>query len=204
MGHNAFSAELKHPWVYFAIILLSALGFFFAYALNMYIWRNCPYYGWRYKYEASPHLVTEVFELGKRAGLKVDDYIPAVRGKECSIFCSAGQMFPVHFDREKGHAYLVAPRGDAIPLGIMEDSLSQDTHVQLSSGDRVVFYTDGVVEAMNRQGQMYGFERLINMVKECACLPSMDVIDRIVGDVRIFRGGEPQQDDITLIVIDVE
>ncbi len=86
MNQAGFSSQLHHPWRYFSFILFSTLGVFVFYGANMVIWRNCPDNGWRYKYEASPHLVTEVFSLGKAAGLKINDVIVAINGKQYSSF----------------------------------------------------------------------------------------------------------------------
>jgi GAF domain-containing protein len=61
--------------------------------------------------------------------------------------CSAGQTQPVLMSAKTGVATLVETRGDTFPLGILDESNYEETRVQLSPGDKVVFYTDGIVEA---------------------------------------------------------
>ena len=63
--------------------------------------------------------------------------------------CSAGQTQPVMMSAKTAQASLVATKGDTFPLGILEDADYEETRLQLQPGDKVVFYTDGIVEAMN-------------------------------------------------------
>lgn len=79
--------------------------------------------------------------------------------------CSAGQTQPIHLSSKTGEAILVETEGDTFPLGILEDSQYEETKIQLSAGDKVVFYTDGIVEAMNEQEEMFGFDRLLEVVQ---------------------------------------
>ncbi|MFC1788403.1 SpoIIE family protein phosphatase [Thermodesulfobacteriota bacterium] len=115
--------------------------------------------------------------------------------------CSAGQTQPVHWSSETGKAILVETKGDTFPLGILEDVGYQETRLHLSPGDKVVLYTDGIVEAMDEKEKMFGFDRLIEVVQEARSMTADLVLKEILDRVNAFAGGAAQHDDLTVIVI---
>jgi sigma-B regulation protein RsbU (phosphoserine phosphatase) len=117
--------------------------------------------------------------------------------------CSAGQTQPIHFSSKTGQAVLVETEGDAFPLGILEDSQYEETKVQLTPGDMIVFYTDGIVEAMNEQNEMFGFERLLEVVQGAQTLTADSLLKEILDKVNAFVRGARQHDDLTVIVVSV-
>jgi len=117
--------------------------------------------------------------------------------------CSAGQTQPIHLFAETGDAVLVETIGDTFPLGILSSADYQGTRVQLSPGDKVVFYTDGIVEAMNKKEEMYGFDRLLEVVRASRSMDADSLLTEIIGRVNTFAGGVEQHDDITVIVLGV-
>ncbi|HEA68414.1 MAG TPA: GAF domain-containing protein [Desulfobacterales bacterium] len=118
--------------------------------------------------------------------------------------CSAGQTQPIHFCAETGEATLVQTEGDTFPLGILDDAEYQETRLQLAPGDRVVFYTDGIVEAMNEKEELFGFERLLEVVKGARSMSADSLLKEIMERVNAFAGGAAQHDDLTVIVVSVE
>ena len=117
--------------------------------------------------------------------------------------CSAGQTQPIHLSAETGKVSLVETLGDTFPLGILEDVDYQETRLRLSPGDKVVFYTDGIVEAMNKKEEIYGFERLIDVVHEAGSMNADPLLKEIIDRVNTFTGGAAQHDDLTVIVLNV-
>ena len=115
--------------------------------------------------------------------------------------CSAGQTQPVFYLSETGEARLVETRGDTFPLGILEDADYQETRLAMLPGDKIVLYTDGIVEAMNVQDEMFGFDRLIEVVQMAYFQTADSLLKTILFKVNQFAGGVAQHDDITLIVI---
>ncbi len=77
----------------------------------------------------------------------------------------------------------------ALPLGIKADAQYETVRVQLAAGARVTFYSDGIVEAQNTEGELFGFER-------CGEL-AMQPVAKIVDAARRFG----QQDDMTVIAV---
>ena len=74
---------------------------------------------------------------------------------------------------------------------------------RLQSGDLLFQYTDGLVEAHNKAKQMYGEERLKDLLLGCADLSSEEIVDLVRDSVLKHIDGREQEDDITLIVLKV-
>jgi hypothetical protein len=97
------------------------------------------------------------------------------------------------------------PPGMALGLdeGKLFSSIIRENTVPLNSGDVLVFYTDGITEAMNVREEEYGEERLMKCIADNSHLPSKEMVDQITADVNRFAGAQPQHDDITLVVMRV-
>jgi len=92
--------------------------------------------------------------------------------------------------------------GAGIPLGIFSDSpYSQSGPVTLETGDVVVIGTDGIWEAENPEGQMFGKQRLRDVVASCSDRPAAEIHAAVIDAENAFRAAEPQKDDITIVVI---
>ena len=98
-------------------------------------------------------------------------------------------------------AALVATEGDTFPLGILDEVNYQETRIVLSPGDQIIFYTDGIVEAMNEKEEMFGFERLLATVEESSAQSAEALLNRILSRIRKFCGSTAQHDDLTVIVL---
>jgi sigma-B regulation protein RsbU (phosphoserine phosphatase) len=92
-----------------------------------------------------------------------------------------------------------APIG--IALGIIDDAEYEEGCIRFSSGDMAIFYTDGVTEAMNGRGEMYGVKRLMDVVRRNHQAKTEDVIKEILGDIAMFSQQREQHDDITLVAV---
>lgn len=86
-------------------------------------------------------------------------------------------------------------------LGIDENigQYLNDFPVTIEEGDLILLFTDGITEATNRNGEMYGQVRLEQALNEYADLPVRKILDRVIKDVTVFQ--EEQLDDMTLVVI---
>jgi sigma-B regulation protein RsbU (phosphoserine phosphatase) len=71
--------------------------------------------------------------------------------------------------------------------------------VELQTGDMILLYTDGLVEAMNFSGELFGRERLFTALREYGGLALDQVLQSIVWDLRRFVGLAEQSDDVTMI-----
>ena len=71
--------------------------------------------------------------------------------------------------------------------------------INLKKGDRLFIYTDGVTEASNRENQLYGEDRLLNVIKKTTELSSRQVLELVRKDIDGFVNGAQQFDDITML-----
>jgi phosphoserine phosphatase RsbU/P len=71
----------------------------------------------------------------------------------------------------------------------------------LQSGDWLVIFTDGVIEAMNARGEEYGEARLLPVLASGATATPDQMLLRIMDDVDRFAGAAPQHDDITCLLL---
>ncbi len=120
-------------------------------------------------------------------------------------FSSAGHNPMILYRKESNSCYFLNPRG--MPLGIslpdgvsFEKSLESDK-VQLKKDDMLIVYTDGITEAMNKLGEQFGNDRLIQFIRDNSDLHPKDFASKLDFEINKFTGGAPQNDDITLVVI---
>ncbi|QQR83674.1 PP2C family protein-serine/threonine phosphatase [Candidatus Peregrinibacteria bacterium] len=91
-----------------------------------------------------------------------------------------------------------------IALGMVPDMapLAKEVEVPLEPGDVIVLYTDGLTEAKNQSGEMYGLERIEHSLKENGYFPSAEgIFDHLTKDFSEFVGPYVQVDDLTMIVM---
>ena len=118
--------------------------------------------------------------------------------------CSAGQTQPLLMSAKTAEPTLVETVGDTFPLGILDEANYEETQFQMAPGDKVVFYTDGIVEAMNKQQEIYGFERLEAVIKSSPAESAEALMNDIIRNVSDFTGAAPQHDDLTIIVVSAD
>ncbi|MCA1581793.1 MAG: SpoIIE family protein phosphatase [Acidobacteria bacterium] len=109
---------------------------------------------------------------------------------------SAGHMPPVL--RRADGALVVLASPHSAPLGAQEDAEFLTAGFDLTEGDTVLAYTDGISEAVGRREQLFGDERLRAAVRAAPGSPE-EVLAAVLDAVREFSKGEPQSDDLTLL-----
>ena len=94
---------------------------------------------------------------------------------------------------------------ETYPLGVSQKSDYSDEMVNLHEGDLLIFYTDGLPEAANPGGRVYGYNRLERSIQRAAQagLSSTESIDQMIDDVRGFIENTEPEDDITVVVAKV-
>ena len=65
----------------------------------------------------------------------------------------------------------------------------------------MVLYTDGIVEALNESGEMYGFEQFLQVIGEHSALDADELLRKLMADVTRFVGDAKQHDDLTIVVV---
>jgi phosphoserine phosphatase RsbU/P len=86
-----------------------------------------------------------------------------------------------------------------LPLGLFPDLQFEEATLRLIPGDQIIFYTDGITEAFDASGDMFGLERLDEVLENCH-LRADGLIEEILKALEAFTGGLPATDDRTLLV----
>src|SRR5262249_41815714 len=89
-----------------------------------------------------------------------------------------------------------------LPLGIIGGEEYEEAAMTLVRGDQLVLYTDGITEAHDAAGKMFGVERLDRVLENCAIGPG-DLLRSVLDEVTAFTGGRPAHDDRPLLVLKI-
>jgi sigma-B regulation protein RsbU (phosphoserine phosphatase) len=100
-----------------------------------------------------------------------------------------------------GEPYQFMQLQNGIPPGMMEESRYKLSLTRLRPGDKLYLYTDGVNEAMNKDGGQFGNERFLHTANLFRDLPPEDFDGAIRNEARVFVDGAEQSDDITTVAI---
>jgi sigma-B regulation protein RsbU (phosphoserine phosphatase) len=103
------------------------------------------------------------------------------------VFCRAGQSVTV--------------KAEGLPLGLFPNVSYEELNVATQPGDAIVFVSDGILDAENAEGEMYGDDRLAGLLCAHRDQPAQDIADAILADVTLFQGEHDRFDDETIIVL---
>ena len=87
-------------------------------------------------------------------------------------------------------------------LGLFDDASYESSVFRLDKGDILVVYSDGLTDAENPQGEMFGEERLLKLIRQEAPSGSQAIEQRLLKAIEAFTQGLPQTDDITFVVVE--
>jgi hypothetical protein len=137
----------------------------------------------------------DTFEIGVYATVFMAEY--------CSdgllVYSNAGHIPPILFRRNNKEMFELEIHGS--PIGLFEDEMYGSNQINLSKGDVLVVFTDGVPEMRNRDDEFFGVERLKKVIFENSDKSALEICDVIVDEVMKFKGEAEQKDDITLLVV---
>ena len=107
-----------------------------------------------------------------------------------------------------GRAQVLIPNGMVVGLRIdgaaaKFNELLEEQQINLTTGDVIVFYTDGITEAMNQASDLFGESRLGRIIEEHGHLESGELRERILREIEAFVGTADQHDDMTMILMKV-
>ncbi len=117
-------------------------------------------------------------------------------------FVGAGHEHILVFRAATGECEKILSGG--IALGMVPDNskIIKENEIKLDIGDLVILYSDGIIEARNDNGELYGLDNLVKSVKKNAIEHTAEAVNyRIATDVTEFMGSHKQDDDMTLIVL---
>jgi phosphoserine phosphatase RsbU/P len=123
------------------------------------------------------------------------EYDPAGR---TLTYINAGHNAPM-LRRRSGSIERLEEGG--LPLGILDSGSYQTGKVTLQSGDWLVIFTDGVVEAVNDRDEEFGESRLLSVINRGAASSPSELLNRLLVDLNFYVGTMPQHDDITCVLV---
>src|SRR5215510_14242205 len=116
------------------------------------------------------------------------------------VYANAGHNPPLLVRRDGRTARLTE---GGIVLGLFPENTYKQGEVRLRAGDRLLYFTDGVTEAANDDGELFGEERLLRLLVEHRRQSASELRETILGAVADFSGGS-FQDDVTLVALAIE
>lgn len=115
------------------------------------------------------------------------------------VYCNAGHNQPVAC--LSGVKAKMLPLTGGMALGVMPGYAYAERTLQLSGGDSLFFYTDGVTEAMNRAGELWGDQRLVETCERLRGLKPEAVVAAVSDALAAFVGEAEPSDDITMMAL---
>jgi sigma-B regulation protein RsbU (phosphoserine phosphatase) len=113
-------------------------------------------------------------------------------------YSSGGHNPPVLIGHNGSITYL---KTKGVALGVLEQVSIEQKQVRIREGDLIIFYTDGITEAMNEDYDEYGLERLCMLATDMRHKDATEIVQAITSAVEEHADGTPQFDDITLVVM---
>ena len=119
-------------------------------------------------------------------------------------FTRAGHEPALIYRKSSQEVEVLRPKGLALGIdaGGVFERVTQDLTVKLESGDCVLFFTDGVKEAVNENGEEFGLERLADTFQDAAKVGAEAVVTQVQEVVNAFTDEDAQMDDVTIVAIE--
>ncbi|REL25331.1 fused response regulator/phosphatase [Thalassotalea euphylliae] len=112
-------------------------------------------------------------------------------------FCQAGHPPIIHFNAKTGVATAHGMGG--FPVGIMIDAVFEEQELQMEPNDRLFAFSDGILEAENKQGEFFGEDNLCRAIERGRGQNVKQLLDDIYQQVERWSDGEDLVDDITIL-----
>ncbi len=156
----------------------------------------------------NPALVLQRMNLGLSGQLNNEFITAGYLGIDLKLkkltYASAGHPPLILYRRSKDEIKEISVQG--IPMGIFPETNFNDTKIQLKSGDRLVLYTDGIMDVANPGGELFGKHRFMELIQQTKNFLSDDAVDVMIKELNAWSGkkeDEAYEDDITLIIFDM-
>lgn len=124
-------------------------------------------------------------------------------------YANAGHCLPIKVNASNEAADGLRPdsadflKEGGLILGVFDFASFESETISLDAGDILVFYTDGITETENAQGEIYGAQRLMELISQYAALSSKELCRKIEEALTEFSGTQQRSDDLTLVVIKI-
>lgn len=110
---------------------------------------------------------------------------------------NAGHEHPII--RRSGGEFAPVIYKHSMPIGMLENIKFEEHEFEMSKGDTLFVYTDGVAEATNVSKELFGMERTTDALNKCKVNEPKDIINTVINEIKDFVGSAEQFDDITML-----
>jgi serine phosphatase RsbU (regulator of sigma subunit) len=117
-------------------------------------------------------------------------------------YSCAGHMPPLLFRRDTGEVANLEAEG--FGLGMFNNIIYEEKTKAVNPGDKIILYTDGITDCRNQTGEMFGHDRLLELIRNNADANSYRLTHFVVEELEEFAGKATRQDDLTLLIIEVQ
>jgi sigma-B regulation protein RsbU (phosphoserine phosphatase) len=117
-------------------------------------------------------------------------------------YASAGHLDPYVYRASTGRLEPLSAWG--FPLGVKRREPFREAEARLDPGDRLVLYSDGLIEAVDDDGEPYGFVRFEAVIRENGTASAGEIKSALLGSLKRFTRNRPPEDDQTLVVLSYE
>lgn len=117
------------------------------------------------------------------------------------MFTNAGHHPAIVYRKETGKLEYLDTMGYFI--GAFEEGTYETGEIEIHNGDRILLFTDGIIEARNNKREFYGYERLKDFIINNSHLGTKEFVDMLIEDVGGFCGDQPQDDDRAILYIEM-
>jgi phosphoserine phosphatase RsbU/P len=145
-------------------------------------------------------LYTDLRALGSFVTLFCADWDPNTK---IMSYANAGHNLPLYINSKQGEISTL-PKVTGIMIGGLPNQTYLENELTLNENDTVFFYTDGIVEAQNHNGEQFQLTRLIETLDQNKDESAVDTETNVMEAIKEFTKGLPQKDDITMVLLKVE
>ncbi len=118
------------------------------------------------------------------------------------LYSLAGHPPPVIYNRHSGGLVSLETNGSLV--GVFDFDKFTDSEYYFKAGDRLLAYTDGIIEAMDGKKNYFGINKMISIIKNSKHLKTESVASSLLHELNEFTGGAALSDDVTLLVVDYD
>lgn len=112
-------------------------------------------------------------------------------------YCLAGHHAPYHYSKSRDRVTVLT--GESGVIGVEDHYTSE--HVEVSTGDVIFLFTDGLIQITNAKGEAFGPYRLRNALRKSASGKAKGIVAAVRKAVETFAGSEPFDDDVTMVAL---
>ena len=119
-------------------------------------------------------------------------------------FCRAGHVPVLVSFNDDVNLYKTTGLGMGLEKGVIFEKTLVEKEIDLLPGQLFAFFSDGITEAMNESNELFGEDRLSEIIKNKSVVNSNEVMNELWDAVKIFRGSAEQNDDMTAVLVKVK